>query len=119
MERPTDVPGVQNIMGTVGYLAKFLSRLSEVSRPLRKLTQNNTEFVWVEIYDRAFSRTKVLVTVPPLLKYYEREEDLLIHCDASKGGLGAALLQDCRVLTYVSRALSSAEGNYAQIEKKV
>ena len=31
MERPTDVTGVQRIMGTVGYLAKFLPRLFELS----------------------------------------------------------------------------------------
>ena len=45
MERPTDVTGVQRIMGTVGYLAKFLPRLSEVSLPLRQLTKKGTEFL--------------------------------------------------------------------------
>ena len=68
MERPTDVSGVQSIMGTVGYLAKFMPRLSEVSRPLTKLTQNNTEFFWEQIYDKAFSRTNVMVTITPLLR---------------------------------------------------
>lgn len=33
--------GVQRIMGTVNYLAKFLPRLSEVSEPLRLLTRRN------------------------------------------------------------------------------
>lgn len=42
MERPTDIAGVQRIMGTVGYLAKFLPRLSEVSQPLRQLTKKGT-----------------------------------------------------------------------------
>lgn len=41
IERPTDVSGVQRIMGTVNYLAKFLPRLSEVSEPLRLLTRRN------------------------------------------------------------------------------
>ena len=62
MERPTDVTGVQRIMGTVGYLAKFLPRLSEVSQPLRQLTKKGTEFLWDEIHDRAFSRIKEMVT---------------------------------------------------------
>ena len=60
-----------------------------------------------------------MVTAPPLLKYYEREKDLVIQCDASEGGLGAALLQDGRPLAYASRALTSAERNYAQIEKEL
>jgi len=45
MERPTDVTGVQRIMGTVGYLAKLPPRLSEVSQPLRQLTKKGTEFL--------------------------------------------------------------------------
>ena len=58
-----------------------------------------------------------MVTAPPLLKYYEREKDLVIQCDASEGGLGAALLQDGKPLAYASRALTAAERNYAQIER--
>ena len=60
-----------------------------------------------------------MVTAPLLLKYYEREQDLVIQCDASEGGLGAALLQDGGPLAYASRALTRAERNYAQIEKEL
>ena len=61
-----------------------------------------------------------MVTAPSLLnKYYEREKDLVIQCDASEGGLRAALLQDGRPLAYASRALTAAERNYAQIEKEL
>ena len=58
-------------------------------------------------------------TAPPLLKYYEREKDLVIHCDASEGGLRAALLQDGRPLAYASTALTAAERNYTQIGKEL
>jgi len=60
-----------------------------------------------------------MVTAPPLLKYYEREKDLVIQCDASEVCLGAALLQDGRPLAYATRALTAAERNYAQIEKEL
>ena len=60
-----------------------------------------------------------MVTAPPLLKYYEHEKDLVIQYDASEGGLGVALLQDGRPLTYASRALTAAERNYVQIEKEL
>ena len=117
MERPTDVSGVQRIMGTVNYLAKFLPRLSEVSEPLRLLTKKETELLWDEIHDRAFNRIKEMVTALPVLKCYEGEKDLVIQCDASEGGLGAALLQGGRPLAYASRALTPAEKNCALIEK--
>ena len=52
-----------------------------------------------------------------MLKYYEREKDLVIQCDASEVGLGAALLLGRRLLAYASGALTAAERNYAQIDK--
>ena len=50
-----------------------------------------------------------MVTAPPLLKCFKHEKDLVIQCDASEGGLGAALLQDGRPLAYASRALTAAD----------
>jgi hypothetical protein len=119
MERPTNVEGVRRIMGTINYLAKFLPQLSDVSEPLRQLTNKDVVFVWDQVHDQAFTKLKELVTKPPLLKFYEPEKELVIQCDASEGGLGAALLQDDRPIAYASRALNSTERNYAQIEKEL
>ena len=62
MDRPIDLTSVQRIMGTVGYLAKFLPRLSEVSEPLRQLTKKKAEFPWDKVYDGASCRIKEMVT---------------------------------------------------------
>lgn len=43
-----------------------------------------------------------MVTAPPVLKYYKGEKDLVIQCDASDGGIGAALVQDGRPLAYAA-----------------
>lgn len=42
-----------------------------------------------------------------------------IECDASKEGLGAVLTQNGRLIGYASRALTTAEQNYAQLEKEM
>ena len=87
---------------------------SSPAQPLRQLSKKGIELLWDdEIHDRAFSRIKEEVKAPPPLKYYEREKDLVIQCDASEGGLGAALLQEGRPLAYASRALTAAERNHA------
>ena len=119
MKRPNDVAGVQRIMGTINYLSKFLPQLSELSEPLRQLTKKDVAFVWNSVHDQAFAKLKQLVTAPPVLKFYEQDKELVIHCDASETGLGAALMQKGRPLAYTSRALTPAERNYAQIEEEL
>ena len=119
MKQPSDVAGVRRILGTVNYLAKFLPHLSQVSEPLRQLTKKDHPFVWNEATDTAFSEIKKLITTPPVLKYYEPNEPLVLQCDASDHGLGAALIQGGKPVAFASRALSQAEQKYAQIEKEL
>ena len=44
---------------------------------------------------------------------------MTLQCDASQTGLGAALLQNGQPVAYASRALTSTEIQYAQIEKEL
>ena len=119
MKQPTDVAGVRRILGTVNYLAKFLPHLSQVSEPLRQLTKKNQPFDWDKSHDAAFTQIKKLITEPPVLKYYESTKPLIIQCDASDHGLGAALIQEGKPVAFASRALTHAEKQYAQIEKEL
>ena len=53
-----------------------------------------------------------------MLVYFDPDKELVLQVDSSKEGLGAALLQDGKPIEYASRALTSAERNWAQIEKE-
>ena len=59
------------------------------------------------------------MTAAPILSYYDPKEELVIQCDASQKGLGAALLQKGKPIAYASRSLTDTETRYAQIEKKM
>lgn len=67
----------------------------------------------------AFEQLKEAVTVTPVLRYYNLDEEITLQCDASQTGLGTALLQNGQPLAYASRALTPAETRYAQIEKEL
>ena len=119
MPRPEDVEGVQRLNDFVNYLAKFLPRLADQMEPIRRLTRQHTEFEWAEEQEKALQAVKRLVTTAPVLSYYDPKAELELQCDASKKGLGAALLQRGKPIAYASRTLTETEQRYAQIEKEM
>ena len=54
-----------------------------------------------------------MLTTIPILKVPNMDVDFLVCTDASKEGLGGVLMQDGRVIAYISRKLRRHEENYA------
>ena len=119
MPAPKDAKAVQRLLGSVNYLAKFVPHLSNIMQPLRRLLDKDTEWCWLHTHQQAFDEMKKALTTTPALSYYDVMKPVVIQCDASDSGLGAALLQNGLPVAYSSRALTSAETNYAQIEKEL
>ncbi|XP_038138952.1 uncharacterized protein K02A2.6-like [Cyprinodon tularosa] len=118
MPRPTDVRGVQRLVGMVNYLSKFYDHLSDDCEILRQLTRKENLWEWTDIQEGAFQRLKDKIAQAPVLQYYNKEEELTLQCDASDTGLGAALTQKGKPVAFGSRALTPTEKGYAQIEKE-
>lgn len=121
MPRPTDKQAVDRLLGMANYLHKFVPNMSQLTAPLRDLTKRDNEFVWDEtVHGKCMDSLKEVLTQAPVLKYFDPAcQDIVMQCDASSTGLGACLLQEGHPIAYASRALNSAERNYAQIEKEL
>ena len=119
MVTPTDVKSLQRFIGFITYLSRFLRDLSDRLEPLRQLTRSNRIWSWDQTHDKIFEDVKHLVTTSPVLVYHNFEEDLVIQCDSSSTGVGAALLQREQPVAYASRALADVETRYAPIEKEM
>ena len=120
MTPPKDVAGVRRFLGTVNYFAKYVSKISELSEPLRLLTSEKMEWQWDHEQNDAFKRLKRALTTAPLLGFFDNScENTTVQCDASQKALGAVLMQNGRPICFGSRTLSKAEVNYAQIEKEL
>ncbi|KAI3368430.1 hypothetical protein L3Q82_025389, partial [Scortum barcoo] len=63
---PEDKQELLRFMGMIQYLAKFIPNLSEVSAPLQKLLESNTEWHWEEQQKNSFDTLKQLVTNAPM-----------------------------------------------------
>ena len=114
-----DAKVVQRLLGSVIYLAKFVPHLSHIMQPLRQLMNKDTEWCWLHTHQLAFATMKNALAMAPALQYYDVKKPVRIQCDASDGGIGARLLQDGLPIAYASRALSTADNNYAQMEKEL
>ena len=120
MPAPSDVGGVRRFLGMTSYFAKYLNRLSEMTEPLRQLTNEAVEWQWSHEQDRAFRDIKSALASAPVLTFFDKHSRTrTVQCDASQSALGAVLMQNGRAVAYASRTLSQAEENYAQIEKEL
>jgi hypothetical protein len=87
--------------------------IDEDSKSVTELQKKNKKFVWTEKCAEAFRRLKELLTTAPILRVPDMDADFLVCTDASKEGLGGVLMQDGRVIAYISRKLRRHEENYA------
>lgn len=122
MPPPTDKEGVQRFLGMVNYIGKFVPNLTAHTAQMRSLLCKTTDWSWNSNHQKEFEELKQLIIEAPVLKFYDEKRKTKISADASKSGLGAVLLQQYgnrwRPVAYSSRALTTAECNYAQIEKE-
>ena len=86
MLAPTDKAGVQRLLGLAQYLSKFVPHLSDITKPLRELTQNDVVWNWESPQQTALDTLKKSVTATPVLRYYNLKEEVTIQCDASQSG---------------------------------
>jgi len=120
MPTPESKQDVKRLLGMVIYLQKFAPNLSKATAPTRELLKEENQFLWdEEVQGRSFKRVKQLIVESPVLKYFDPKADTELQCDTSDKGLGACLMQDGQLVGYASRVMTSAEINYAQIEKEL
>ena len=119
MGPPTDKKELQTLLGMITYLSKFAPHTSDITKPMRDLLKEDTEFVWDEMQQSALQGIKEVLTQHPILSYFDPRKEVTLEVDASKSGLGAAIFQEGKPVAYASKSLSSTEQNYAQIEKEL
>jgi hypothetical protein len=76
-----------------------------------RVAEEEQEVVGTKKCTEEFHRLEEMLTMTPILKVPNMNMDFLACTDASKEGLGV-LMQDGRVITYISRKLRRHEENY-------
>ena len=120
---PKNVTELKSFLGMLSYYSKFLPNLSTELAPLYKLLQQSVPWKWNTEQQKAFDRSKQLLTSSQLLVHFNPDLEIILACDASDYGIGAVLSHrmpnGCeKPIGFVSRTLTKAEKNYSQLEKE-
>ena len=120
---PTNLKELRSFLGMVNYYNNYCPQLATVTEPVHELMRKGVTWAWNAECEHAFQEVKVLLCTAPLLVHFDMAKSIVVHCDASEYGVGAVLshvLPDGteRPVSYASRTLSSAERNYATVEKE-
>ena len=84
----------------------------DVQRLLQLMNQVSP-WRWGKSQNQSFERIKELLVSKKCLPYYDVQKPVKIQLDASKSGIGAALLQDNRPTAYASKSLTATQQKYA------
>lgn len=128
LPNPTNVTELRSFLGVVNFYARFIKNLSTHLAPLYELLKKSKEWNWNESCRKSFKFVKGLLMSTEVLAHYNRDEQLILTCDASARGIGAVLSQPAlmpgsrsrceRPVAYASRSLTKAEQQYSQIQKE-
>ena len=84
--------------------------------PLRKLILRDSHYSPGDTEHVALNAIKAEFKQKIILPYFDRNKETILQTDASKKGFGAVILQEEQPIYYASRALTSAEKNYQNLE---
>ncbi|KFD64241.1 LOW QUALITY PROTEIN: hypothetical protein M514_23525 [Trichuris suis] len=114
--RPQTVRQLRRFIGMSSYYRRFVRNYAAIVRPLVSLLKKKGEWTWDDDQEKAFQGLKERMKHPPVLQHFREDWPIELHCDASKEGLGAVLIQSKNgqehVIAYFSRMLTMTEEKY-------
>ncbi|RVW12796.1 Transposon Tf2-12 polyprotein [Vitis vinifera] len=120
---PTNVKGIRQFLGHVGFYRRFIKDFSKISKPLCELLLKDAKFVWDEKCQKSFEELKQFLTTAPIVRAPNWKLPFKVMCDASDLAMGVVLGQreDGKpyVIYYASKTLNDAQMNYTTTEKEL
>jgi hypothetical protein len=104
---PIDARGIKSFIGMARYYRRFIEGFSKIVRPITVLLANKVELKWTQKCEAL----KEKLTIVSVLVLPDVHKPFSVYCDACYTGLGCVLMQERRVVAYLSRQLKVNEKN--------
>ena len=130
MVEPDCAKGVKIYLGFVGYYRKFITKYSDIAKPLMELTKLDVRFVWMDQCQKAFELLKEYLLKEPILVYPDTGKPYTLYTDASKYAWAGVLThryvheiegkekEIYHPVTYLSGLFRGSQLNWATLTKE-
>lgn len=98
---------LRGFLGLTGYYRRFVKGYGILAKPLTQLLKKK-QFLWDSTVDSAFQNLKHAMTTTPVLVLPSSQESFVVELDARATGIGAVLMQQDRLVAFLSKALGPA-----------
>lgn len=120
---PSNVSEVRAFTGLVNYYSKFIANFAEKMEPLYNLLRKDQKFVWANTCNNAYKLLKKEITSDLVLVHFDPKKPIVLTTDACDTAIAGVLSHEfpdktLRPIAFISRSLSTAERNYATIQKE-
>ena len=110
---------MHSFLGLVNFLNRYTPKTCRIMfLHLEKLILKDSHYSPGDPEHAAFDAIKAEFKKKIILPYFDRNKETILQTDASKKGFGAVILQEEQPIYYASRALTSAEKNYQNLERE-
>ncbi|KAL5788377.1 hypothetical protein ACOSP7_005326 [Xanthoceras sorbifolium] len=121
LQSPRTIKEIQGLTRLVVDLLRFVSRLTDRCLPFYRALKKNTSNRWTLECEKAFPELKRYLTSPLMLSKPQTGETLFLYLAVSPEAVSSVLIRNDKgtqwAVYYVSKAMTSLETRYSEIEK--
>lgn len=117
---PTSIKQLRGFLSLAEYYRQFIRGFGCLAKPLTELLKKDV-FVWTNATTNSFQQLKQAMTQALVLASPSFDKKFVLEVDASGSGIRVVLMQECHLINFISRvlstqqeALSTYEKNYSQ-----
>nr|GFA61868.1 reverse transcriptase domain-containing protein [Tanacetum cinerariifolium] len=123
LPHPTTVKGIRSFLGHADFYYRFIKDFSKIARPMTRLLEKDTPFIFSKECVEAFQTLKRKLTEAPILIAPDWDMPFELMCYASDFAIGAVLGQrqdkHFRPIYYSSKTMTEAKSNYTTTKEKM
>nr|GEZ65161.1 reverse transcriptase domain-containing protein [Tanacetum cinerariifolium] len=123
LPHPTTVKGIRSFLGHAGFYRRFIKDFSKIVKPMTRLLEKDTPFIFSQECVEAFQTLKRKLTEAPISIALDWDMPFELMCDASDYAIGAVLGQcqdkHFRPIHYARKTMTEVESNYTTTGKEM